>query len=855
MRFEPGGGGAVIGNDKPTDPPSLSLPLYCWVVKGGFWEDGFSGMEDGTKWGGRRAVNHFHDPLATGGGGYTGLLDENALESTPMLNLVRRGISVTEWVMNAQSGGADGKNHWGYPTIGEGLHRAFSERELAKRESGLASAFRAMGQVMHLISDNTVPDHARDLAHPGDGFEEWLRDDARFKKLFGHTPAATWTIFPVRTLATDGIRAFWDRDVYSTSPAATLSGLTPGIAEFTNANFLAWSHLKRGPADIDFSTVPKNTGEGFKRSPRLGSLAPTLAFLPLPRIDNLVEYPWPQLDSRAGNLFPSAPGSLPLPAVAVFDSAWSDGFSGPNVLGPDAWNHYAEPLMARAHGYAQSVLSLGLQPARAEVTPSASGDMLRLSVRLWNLWPASSPHALTWSVTQLELVSIKPDDVMAPNGARVELLTTVFQDVAPGGVLEASVGVSFAQYSTLARSSHSALLVTAHLQNPERTPLKFAVPIPNGFPLVKQLETIDQTTLFVAPVEACCTTNTCNKCGAQQAFRNPISQRLTGEIEIIPTERDIFMKKAPKEVKEAMKRDARVSGVALLAWNQPDATFAAPTRTMNATSLVLENSNLERVNNGFWLRNQAAPDVADGTLRFTVSLDPRDFYVASTSPIVDGARATGTVYLAVWMTTGALYLHRLIFWPMGPNQAVAQVVGAAATCSLDGAPRLELPEERTSVCTSSETSNNPCAGQERTQRLSITAADNGLARVQWAVSEALTIQAMLTFGLVRPTRFGDLDLPATADNRFAAPCTQAQLAIFPSGNGRMACNGWASGLGYFNVENTAQAPGLCAQVAPPLAVPRTVAYVHAFFEEPELFTEVFGLETLPMPPTFELTSL
>lgn len=453
VRFEPGGGGAVIGNDKPTDPPSLSLPLYCWVVKGGFWEDGFSGMEDGTKWGGRRAVNHFHDPLATGGGGYTGLLDENALESTPMLNLVRRGISVTEWVMNAQSGGADGKNHWGYPTIGEGLHRAFSERELAKRESGLASAFRAMGQVMHLISDNTVPDHARDLAHPGDGFEEWLRDDARFKKLFGHTPAATWTIFPVRTLATDGIRAFWDRDVYSASPAATLSGLTPGIAEFTNANFLAWSHLKRGPADIDFSTVPKNTGEGFKRSPRLGSLAPTLAFLPLPRIDNLVEYPWPQLDSRDGNLFPSAPGSLPLPPVAVFDSAWSDGFSGPNVLGPEA------------------------------------------------------------------LESLR----RAADGASARLRT-------------------------------------------------------------------------------------------ERAF----------------------------------------SG--------------------------------------------------------------------------DAARAP-------------------------------------------------------------------------------------------------------------------------------ASCTQAQLAIFPSGNGRMACNGWASGLGYFKLENTAQAPGLCAQVAPPLAVPRTVAYVHAFFEEPELFTEVFGLETLPMPPTFELTSL
>ena len=43
--------------------------------------------------------------------------------------------------------------------------------------------------------------------------------------------------------------------------------------------------------------------------------------------------------------------------------------------------------MERAHGYAQSVLSLGLQPARAEVLPHSSGDVLRLDLRLWNLWP------------------------------------------------------------------------------------------------------------------------------------------------------------------------------------------------------------------------------------------------------------------------------------------------------------------------------------------------------------------------------------------------------------------------------------------------------------------------------------
>ncbi len=175
--------------------------------------------------------------------------------------------------------------------------------------------------------------------------------------------------------------------------------------------------------------MPSNPGEGYKRTPRLGTVNPLLALIPLPRFDNLVEYPWPQLGPLQGNLFPSAPGSLPLPAIAAFDSAWSDGFSGPNVISGEAWKHYGPPLMARAHGYAQSVLSLGLQPARAEVIPAVTGDMMKLTLRLWNLWPGSSPHALTWFVDELELVSIKPEEVIAPNSAKVSLRTQPLREL------------------------------------------------------------------------------------------------------------------------------------------------------------------------------------------------------------------------------------------------------------------------------------------------------------------------------------------------------------------------------------------------------------------------------------------
>lgn len=38
----------VMGSDKPTDAPSYKLPLWCWVMKGGFWEDGFLDLDEGS---------------------------------------------------------------------------------------------------------------------------------------------------------------------------------------------------------------------------------------------------------------------------------------------------------------------------------------------------------------------------------------------------------------------------------------------------------------------------------------------------------------------------------------------------------------------------------------------------------------------------------------------------------------------------------------------------------------------------------------------------------------------------------------------------------------------------------------
>lgn len=842
------------GEDKPTDAPLLGMTPWCWVVKGGLWEDGFNGLAEGTIWGGRRAVNHFHDPLAQGGGGYTGLLNENANEELPYLNLARRGISVTEWVMNGHSGGAFGFNLWGYPTIGEGFHRAFTESSLQRRESGLASALRAMGQMMHLLEDNTVPDHARDLAHPGDGFEEYLRDDPVGKELFGHSDVSTWVPFPVKVIAQTGIRGFWDRDVYSTNPASTVAGFTPGLDEFTNANFLAWNHLRRGGLDIDFSTVPRDVRTGFSRTPRLGSNTPGSSFLYV-RFDNLVEYPWPQLDDRQGNLYPPVQGSLPMSSVAQYDPAWTDSVSGPNIIGVETWAQYRVPLMGRAHGYAQSVMSLALQPARAEVVPVATMSGLRLELRVWNLWDAASPHAITWTVDSVKLVAVRPEAVTVPFGEKVSLeVANLNRDVAPGGVLQTTVPITVGQYGTLAWSSYAAILVTAHLANSERTPLKFTVPIPNGFPLVRQTGAVDQTSLYQAPPEDCCTT--CTRCGANQAFRNPLTQQATGTIEVFPVKKDIFMKPATPEVEAAAKRDARVSAVALLAFPEPNATFANPTRPANGsgTSLAISGSNLQRIDDGLWMRPVDAPDVPDtAPLGFTVTLNPRTFFFSTGMAEDDGARATGTVYLAVWMSSGALTLQRLVFWPLGPPNTPLTVLGTQMNCQLQSAPRFALPEGRTTVCRSMEMMTGCMVGEEQIQRNSMSVADNGVSRVQWAASEVQVTLTLELMGALHATKFGELALPVGADGK-NLPCDFRALGmVYPGGTGRMVCNGFGPGMGYFASENVTRS-GFCQQIPPPLEVPRTAEYVRDFVFEDDALRSVFGHTAIPAAPTFTITS-
>ncbi len=141
----------------------------------------------------------------------------------PFIDLFRKGISVTRWVQNGTSGGKT--NLWGYPTVVRSMQKFYRETDELKRDSALAAAFRSLGQVEHLIEDNTVPDHTRDLLHPGAGFEEYLktRVGPGGPPLLSAFPYAEWKFMLLTAIETEGPRRAKHRRMWVLNPVGAPS--------------------------------------------------------------------------------------------------------------------------------------------------------------------------------------------------------------------------------------------------------------------------------------------------------------------------------------------------------------------------------------------------------------------------------------------------------------------------------------------------------------------------------------------------------------------------------------------------------------------------------------------------------
>ncbi len=224
-----------LGFTKGLDERIKGASVSDWLGEGGVRED------DGI-----RFLRHFHDPL-------------RPWDSAGLLFGVRWDSSI-RWMQRPDQG-------WSW--LGARLFylAALTTATPAEREQAFADTFRALGQVMHLIVDASVPEHVRNDLHPKEGicrqfglrcygnYEYWVSDrqgrpgspaEAKFIADFLSKHITLDETILQQSTGDPGapapIARLIDTKTYKgttpTDPTVTL-GPAIGIAEFANANFFS----------------------------------------------------------------------------------------------------------------------------------------------------------------------------------------------------------------------------------------------------------------------------------------------------------------------------------------------------------------------------------------------------------------------------------------------------------------------------------------------------------------------------------------------------------------------------------------------------------------------------------------
>ena len=227
-------------------------PILWWIREGAFLEDSPS----------CRATNHFHNPLKYWG--------ESGLSDIPLwLNI--ECSSWNPWYSNVTWGtgflAPDGApitrpNQWmGWGDARDYFYWALTSVSNQERESYFAKTFQALGQVLHLNQDVSVPAHVRNdfkshyvsygTSHmPNGAFNQFEIYVKKNPQLIANTEARP----PV--FLNQKVTDFWDTDQYTgDNPSASLS---LGLAEFVNANYFSdWTIPNNSPNPEHIFPQPK----------------------------------------------------------------------------------------------------------------------------------------------------------------------------------------------------------------------------------------------------------------------------------------------------------------------------------------------------------------------------------------------------------------------------------------------------------------------------------------------------------------------------------------------------------------------------------------------------------------------
>jgi hypothetical protein len=331
-----------------------SLRIQEWVGRGGEREDDLL-----------RFLRHFHDPL-------------KPWDSAGLDFVVDRHDSSVRWMQERSQGDLDTGGFWSWHDARRLYYQALVEPDANYREVLWANLFRALGQIMHLVVDASVPEHTRNDMHPLGGltptssYEYWVSsqhptpplEDA-FVARFLSAPigfGADILQLPAPSgehIAKVPVARLIDADQYNGSnpgvtanPADPRATVSVGIAEIANANFYS-----------------ENTFRGAYPSPSEQGLIRVNLDTPLGRVRRYFSRP-------AGlGLLPANP----LRAECASEAYGGEPTPYPCMDGV-VWNQVAANMLPRAVGYASGVLDYFFRGAIAVtgVEWAPSGMTLRV---------------------------------------------------------------------------------------------------------------------------------------------------------------------------------------------------------------------------------------------------------------------------------------------------------------------------------------------------------------------------------------------------------------------------------------------------------------------------------------------
>ncbi|MBN1849512.1 MAG: hypothetical protein JW932_13100 [Deltaproteobacteria bacterium] len=244
--------------------------VWQWIGYGGEAEDfGLPPFKnDPTS---TRAFNHFHDPLEEWD---EARLNNPITTALYMARYLRYPVSAILWGLD--SGRQDFlKNYtgdWSWGKARDYYYKALAKRTEGERNQNLADCFRAVGQVMHLLQDMSIPLHTRNDVHifplNDRPLSLWTYETYVKHNIDAHLYKSV--IFPPSVLLTDpqpdqnytGITpasGLFDRDQYHSNSVLPDVNDAIGLSEFSNAFFLTqdtmWIYPNPAINDTNISEI------------------------------------------------------------------------------------------------------------------------------------------------------------------------------------------------------------------------------------------------------------------------------------------------------------------------------------------------------------------------------------------------------------------------------------------------------------------------------------------------------------------------------------------------------------------------------------------------------------------------